>query len=343
MDLAAATLGDHLPDPTTGRKVSMSARFREFVELGVATERVGLDGYHVGEHHFCDYVLSSPTPILAAVAERTTRIRLSTAVALLPNHDPVRIAEDYATVDQLSAGRVEVVAGRGVASELYLQYGQDPARSSELLSEAVELLRRLWTEESVTWSGTIRPPLDAVRLEPRPAQTPHPPIWISTSSEASVDRAVDLGVGMMIATVSTGSELPASLIARYRRRWADAGRDPQEARVALHVHGYVGAGTTAEAVERFAPHQVAYLTWVFNLLRAGKSLPPSHRDFAVPGAQAVCGSVSDVTAELTRRIEAAGGVDLLVIQCDQGGMPHAEAVDCLERFATEVAPRLPGR
>src|SRR6476620_5231530 len=147
LPLGLVTLGDHLPDPTTGVRVSEAERFREFVALGVLGEALGFSSYHVGEHHFSEYALSSPTPVLAAVAERTSAITLSTAVSLLPHHDPVRIAEDYATVDVLSGGRVELLAGRGVYRDHYRQFGQDVDASEAMLAEAVDLLRRLWTEE----------------------------------------------------------------------------------------------------------------------------------------------------------------------------------------------------
>ena len=340
MRIGVATLGDHLPDPNTGLRVSTTERFREFVELGVAAERLGYDAYHVGEHHFCEYVLSSPTPILAAVAERTASIRLSTAVALLPNHDPVRIAEDYATVDLISRGRVEVVGGRGVFNGLYEQYGQDHTQSAALLDEAVQLLVRLWTEEDVSWNGTIRPPLSGITLHPRPAQQPHPPVWISTSSVESVDRAVALGCGMMMATISTGIERQPELAERYRSGWAASGRNPADARIGLHIHGYIGDGTTVEARNRWGVHQRSYLQWVFDLVRPGLTLPPHLADLDDPQSQAVCGSVADVTDEVQRRLDAVGGVDLLLIQTDQGGLPYDDVIASLERFASKVVPAL---
>jgi hypothetical protein len=340
MRIGIATLGDHLPDPHTGLAVTPYERFREFVELDVHAEQLGFDTYHVGEHHFCEYVLSSPTPILAAVAERTRSIRLSTAVALLSNHDPVRIAEDYATVDQISNGRVELVGGRGVFNALYAQYGQDSAQSAALLDEAVRLLLRLWTEEHVSWSGTIRPPLHDVTVYPRPLQQPHPPVWISTSSEESVDRAVALGCGMMLATISTGVERQPELVRRYRDAWRSAGRDPQDARVGLHVHGFVGPDSTRAARDRWQPHQRSYLEWVFSLVRAGAVLPPHLADLDHPTSQAVCGSVDDVTEELRRRLNDIGGVDLLLMQTDQGGLPFDEVIASFERFASQVVPAL---
>ena len=208
MQIGLVTLGDWLPDPATGRRVSEAERFRQFVDLGVLAEELGFDTFHVGEHHFSEYALSAPCPVLTAVAERTHRVRLSTAVSLLGHHDPVSVAEDYATVDVLSGGRVELIAGRGVYQQHYRQFGQTWEDSEELLAEAVDLLRRLWTSESVTWSGRLRPPLDAVTVHPRPLQQPHPPIWLSASSSTSVARAVALGCPIAIPTISTGVDAP---------------------------------------------------------------------------------------------------------------------------------------
>jgi len=338
--LGSTTLGDHLPDPTTGVRAPLAQRVREFVDLGVLAEELGFEAHHVGEHHFCDYVLSSPAPVLAALAERTERIRLSTAVALLPHLDPVRVAEDYATVDVLSSGRVELVAGRGVFADHYAHFGQDASRGEAMLVEAVELLRRLWTEEDVHWRGTVRPPLAGVTVHPRPHSTPHPEIALSASSPASVDRAVALGCPIAVATISTGPELPAELARRYRERWAAAGRDPAGAKVMLHVHAYVGDGGGDAARDRWMPHQTSYLRWVLDQVRPGTPLPPAWTTAGTPASQAVCGSVDEVAAELARRIASMGGVDRLLVQSDQGGLPFAEVAASMERMATLVAPRI---
>ncbi len=341
MQLGLVTLGDWMPDPRTGVRITEAARFRQFVELGVVAEQLGFDTFHVGEHHFSEYALSSPTPVLAAVAERTTTLRLSTAVSLLAHHDPVRIAEDYATVDVLSGGRVELIAGRGVYQAHYLQFGQSWDDSEAILTEAVELLRRLWTEEHVSWSGSIRPPLRAVTTHPRPVQRPHPPLWLSASSSASVARAVELGCPIVVPTISTGVDLPAQLAAEYREGWARAGHDPNLGRIGLHVHCYVGDGTTEEAREEWRPHQVGYLRWVLDDVRSPDSpMPPFMATLGEPDSQAVCGDVDDVTVDITKRIAAMGGVDVLLIQSDQGALPWDRVLGSLERFAEHIAPEL---
>ena len=341
MQLGLVTLGDWLPDPATGRRVGEAERFRQFVELGVLAEELGFDTFHVGEHHFSDYALSAPCPVLSAVAERTARLRLSTAVSLLGHHDPVSVAEDYATVDVLSGGRVELIAGRGVYQQHYGQFGQSWEASEELLAEAVELLRRLWTTEAVTWSGRLRPPLDAVTVHPRPVQQPHPPIWLSASSASSVDRAVALGCPIAIPTISTGVDAPPVLAAQFRAQWAAAGRPTDAARVAMHVHCYVGAGTSEQARAFWLPYQTGYLRWVLDDVKGlGTPMPAFMSTLGEPVSQAVCGSAADVADALSARLAAMDGVDHLLVQTDQGGLPPAEVRASLERFVADVVPKL---
>jgi alkanesulfonate monooxygenase SsuD/methylene tetrahydromethanopterin reductase-like flavin-dependent oxidoreductase (luciferase family) len=341
MEIGLVSLGDWLPDPVTGRRISQVDRFRQIVELGVLADELGFVTFHVGEHHFSEYAVSSPAVMLAAIAERTTSVRLSTAVSLLPHHDAVRVAEDYATVDVLSSGRVEMIAGRGVYHEHYQHFGGSWDESDAMLSESVDLLRQLWSNERVSWRGTWRGPLDDVTVHPRPVQQPHPPVWLSASSLASVVRAVSLGCPIMIPTISTGVALPAELAAAYRRDWLLAGRDPADAHVGLHVHLHVGASTTAEARQFWAPYQESYLGWVLREIR-GKSgpLPATLLVGDDPAAQGVCADIDDTYAELARRCEAIGQVDRVLVQCDQGGLPAEETTAAIRRFATDVVPRL---
>jgi alkanesulfonate monooxygenase SsuD/methylene tetrahydromethanopterin reductase-like flavin-dependent oxidoreductase (luciferase family) len=339
LPIGLVSLGEALPEPHTGVTSSEAARLRQIVEYGVLADELGMRSFHVGEHHFGGYFLSSPTPVLAAIAERTSHVRLSTAVTLLPHHDPVRIAEDYATLDVLSGGRAEIIGGRGVDQSVYGQYGQDHAQSETLLVEAVELLRMLWTTEDVSWTGSLRPPLHGVTVRPRPVQ-PSLPLWLSASSCASAERAAVLGCPIVIPTVSTGVTLPVEIARTFRdgRRTPDL--DASDAQVLLHVHCYVGEGSTEAAIETWRPYQLGYIHWVFSTLRPGTPLPEPLRELGTPIAQAVCGSADRVADELNARIDAMGGVDGLLIQFDHGGLGADLGERSLRRFMSDVAPAL---
>jgi alkanesulfonate monooxygenase SsuD/methylene tetrahydromethanopterin reductase-like flavin-dependent oxidoreductase (luciferase family) len=225
-------LGDHLADPHTGYKSSHSARHRQIVELGVRAEQLGFDSVWLGEHHLCDYILSSPPVVLAAIGERTSRLRLGTGVTLLGSLDPVRAAEDYATLDVLSQGRVEVVTGRGILRRTYGDFGLDPSRSREIYDEHVELLLELWTREELHWRGRFRSPLEGITVKPLPHQKPHPPLWIGGgSSYDSVDLAARLGLRLMLPSVFAPPEAFAPHVERYRERYLAAGHDPARMQV----------------------------------------------------------------------------------------------------------------
>ena len=242
-------------------------------------------------------------------------------------------------MDVLSNGRLELIGGRGVYAQHYAQFGQDAERGEALLMEAVRLLKRLWTEENVTWEGTIRPPLHNVTVRPRPIQRPHPPIWLSASSTASIERAVALQCPIMIPTVSCRFETAASRAALYRKRWAEAGHDPALGKVGLHVHLHVAVGDSDAIRAHWKPYQLSYLRWVYDELRGPETpVPPTHQSFGLKDSQAVCGNVDFVIKDILRRFAEIGGADEFLIQCDQGGLPEAEVRACLELFAERVLP-----
>ncbi|MGB5757157.1 MAG: LLM class flavin-dependent oxidoreductase, partial [Acidimicrobiales bacterium] len=191
------SLGDLLPDPATGTTVSEAQRHRSLVDQAVQAERLGFTSIHLGEHHFSDYMLSAPPVVLAAIGERTTTLRLSTAVTLAGNLDPVRVAEDYATVDVLSGGRVEIVAGRGsLFTKTYQGFGHDVETARQRYDESVNLLVRLLREEDVTWDGSFRTPLQRHTTRPRPAG--QMPVWIGAGSKESATLAADIGGRLML-------------------------------------------------------------------------------------------------------------------------------------------------
>jgi alkanesulfonate monooxygenase SsuD/methylene tetrahydromethanopterin reductase-like flavin-dependent oxidoreductase (luciferase family) len=341
MEFGLMSLGDHLPDPATGRRAATQAeRFREIVDYLVMAERLGFDAVHLGEHHFSHYIVSAPQMVLASVAEHTKKLKLSTGVTLLPHHDPLRIAEDFATLDVLSNGRAEVVIGRGVFPHTYKHMGQDIEQSRAMTDEGLDLLRLLWTGENVSWKGTFRAPLENVTQQPRPVQQPHPDIYLSGSSPDAVDMAARKGLPIAIAVVSTGFANMRDLIARYREQYRASGNDLANMKVAVSFHCHVDRDG-AKARAYFGPHQFGYLNWVLSEIGVpGRQFPPTHTTLGNPDSIAIAGSPAQVIDDMSRWIEAAGGVDRLIIQSDQGGMPAARVRASVELFAAEVMPVL---
>jgi alkanesulfonate monooxygenase SsuD/methylene tetrahydromethanopterin reductase-like flavin-dependent oxidoreductase (luciferase family) len=173
MELGRLTLGDHRADPATGIRTSEAEKHKELLDCLDFAAPAGFDSVMVGEHHFSDFILSVPQVFLAWVGARHPNLRLASGVTLLPHHDPVRVAEDFATLDVVSGGRAELWVGKGVEPYVYRQFGQDAEKALAMQDEGLRLLVKLWTEKNVTWSGEFRPPLDDVTLKPRPVQTPH--------------------------------------------------------------------------------------------------------------------------------------------------------------------------
>ncbi|RIK99301.1 MAG: hypothetical protein DCC71_20380 [Proteobacteria bacterium] len=343
LEIGLLSLGDCLADPTSGARPTPAERHRAILEEAVLSESVGFDSVWLGEHHFCDYVLASPPVLLAAIAARTRRIRLGTAVTLLANLDPVRVAEDYATVDAISDGRVELVAGRGILVDAYEAFGQKTDESRERFRENLALLRRLWSETEVRWSGRFRAPLDAVTVEPRPVQRPHPPIWVGGgSSPHSVDLAAELGLPLMLPSVLAPALDFRPLVERYRSRWQAAGHDPAAARVGCCHHVHVGA-STQEARERWRPYYLNYLAFVDRVwsrreLVHAKAKVELDYDRLLAGV-AICGSPAEVADRIAAARDALG-LDVHLSMFDLGGLPPAAVAESVERFAAEVIPQL---
>ncbi len=334
-------LGDHLPDPHTGRRSSQRDHHRRIVDLAVFAERAGLDSVWLGEHHFCDYILSAPPVVLAAIAERTQRLRLGTAVTLLASLDPVRAAEDYATVDLLSDGRLELCVGRGILPNAYALFGHAPEDSRVLHQENLELLLQLWSGDEVDWEGRGRAPLRGVRVEPHPLQRPHPPVWVGGgTSQVSIDLAARLGLRLMLPSVLAAPETFAPLVDRYRERYAAAGHDPAGMRVGACSHVHVGKDS-AQARRRWEPYHMGYLGWVVELTRwAGTEFPggmPSYEDLLA--GPSICGGPDEV-AERLGQLHERLGLDIHLAMFDHGGIPDAELEETLELFATRVLPQL---
>jgi alkanesulfonate monooxygenase SsuD/methylene tetrahydromethanopterin reductase-like flavin-dependent oxidoreductase (luciferase family) len=328
IDVYLLILGDHLPDPHTGRAVGEAERIRAVVEQAVVAEEAGFTGVAIGEHHFTRYIVSAPELVLAAVAARTSTLRLSTGVTLLAHRDPVLVAEEVATLDVLSRGRAELIVARGVSRQTNAAFG---VRSDDLrprFEENLRLLLRLLEERDVTWHGEFRSPLIDVTTTPRPVQTPRPVVWTGSGSAVSADLAAELDLPLMLPSTLRDPEAHRDVVLRYRAAGGS--------RVALPSHVYV-APTSGEARERWRPHLSAYADFAQPWRGQGAS---TEVDRLMEGA-AVCGDPVEV-AERLNGLTRLLGLDAHLVVVDIGGLPLAEVVDTIRLFGREVLPRLTG-
>ena len=342
MDVGLLTLGDLVTDPVTGVRRSHAERHRNLVEQAVLAEAAGFRSVHLGEHHFCDYILSSPAVVLAAIAERTTTLRLSTGVALSVNNDAVRLAEDYATVDVLSNGRVEPCVGRGTFfPHTFDGFGQDPRQAQDMFAENVEILVRAWESETIDWSGQIRTPLRALTVMPRPVQKPRPPIWAGVGASAeSIDLAARLGLWIMLPTVFGTIDMFRRAVDLYDERWQHYGHDAAGKRVGCCSHAFVHR-QSATARSIWEPRYRAYIEWVNELQRVssgGRSSGLGGFDFdALTSNTALCGSPAEVVDRMGT-IRNALRLDTQLLMFDMGGMPDAELFDAIHLTGTDIIP-----
>ncbi len=313
---------------------SPEQRLRELVEEAELADQAGLDVFGVGEHHRPDYAVSAPAVVLGALALRTKRIRLTSAVSVLSSDDPVRVFEQFATVDLLSGGRAEVMAGRGSFIESFPLFGYDLRLYDELFAEKLELLLELREREVVSWSGRLRPPIDGRGVYPRPVQSPLP-VWIAVGgTPQSAVRAGALGLPMALAIIGGQPERFAPFARLHRAAAEEAGR-PRPA-LGINSHTYVAA-SSQQAADEFYPHYAAMMNRIGHE-RGWSGL--SRRDYdALRGLHGalVVGSVQEVVEKILFQHEVFGH-DRFLAQISLGTLPHAQALRAIELLGGEVAP-----
>jgi alkanesulfonate monooxygenase SsuD/methylene tetrahydromethanopterin reductase-like flavin-dependent oxidoreductase (luciferase family) len=342
MRIGWATMGDLIADPVTGRLLTQGERHRMIVEGAVHAEAAGFVSASVGEHHFCDYIFSSPPVLLAAIAERTTTLRVGTAVALGTNNDPIRMAEQYATLDLLSDGRVDLVLGRGNLYEhTFTAFGQDPASSKPRYRENVKLVVEALHHTQLDWQGEFRTPFQNFTTQPRPQQSPFP-VWIGGgSSMDSAEFAAEQGLPLMLPGVFGRPSMFAPLADRYRELWAELGHPPERCKVGAIAHTYV-APTSQDARAKFEPRMTAYFDWLRDLIDLSS---PSMSGFVgtfdfdvfTTRGPSVCGSPEQVIERMEEWRDAVGLTDYLFM-CDQGGQPPEELFETLALAGETVIP-----
>ncbi len=336
MELGLYTFGDLTPDPETGR-TSPGARLRELIEEIVLADQVGLDVFGVGEHHRPDFAVSAPAVVLAAAAERTTRIRLTSAVSVISSDDPVRVFQQFATLDLLSGGRAEIMAGRGSFIESFPLFGCSLDDYDDLFAEHLELLLLLREAEVVTWTGGHRAAIDGRGVYPRPAQDLLP-VWIAVGgTPESVVRAGMLGLPMALAIIGGLPERFAPFAELFRRTARSAGHDPLPA-LSINSHGYIADTSQAAADEAYPP-----LATMMNRIARERGFALMDRGAfeasrALRGANFV-GSPSEIAEKILWQHELFAHQRFLV-QMIGGGMPHARLMRSIELFGTKTAPEV---
>lgn len=333
MELGIYSFGEL--SPTRERTGSSGARARigEIIELAELAEQGGLDVFALGEHHRHDFTVSAPEVVLAAVAGVTSRIRLASGVTVLSSQDPVRVFEQFATLDLVSNGRAEIFAGRGAFTESFPLFGYDLGDYDALFQEKIDLLLRLREQPSVTWQGKFRPFLQGAEITPRPVQELLP-VWIAVGgTPASAVRAGLLGLPMVMGFFA-GPEHFVPLVELYRRAATEAGHDATGLRLAVSGHIYVGK-TSQTAREDFFPHYARYLSGVGG--RLGAYTRATYDQWLAHGLPV--GSPQQVIDAIMRRVELLG-IDRFVGQIDVGDLPVSMSHESLELYMTEVAPVL---
>jgi probable LLM family oxidoreductase len=333
VELGVYTFGERTPDPS-GHTQTREQRLRDLLEEIELADQVGLDVFGVGEHHRPEFVVSAPAVVLAAAASRTRRIRLTSAVTVLSSDDPVRVFQDFATLDLISGGRAEIMAGRGSFIESFPLFGYDLDDYDELFAEKLELLLRIREGESVTWEGRHRPAIPGLAVHPRPVQDPLP-VWVAVGgTPQSVVRAGALGLPMALAIIGGLPERFAPLAELHRRAAIEAGFEPPP--MSINSHGFIAADSRRAVDEAFPAHKR-----VMDAIGRERGWPPMTRQqfeaSTTPRGANLVGSPAEVAEKILFQHEIFGHARTL-IQFSVGTLPHASIMRSIELLGTEVAP-----
>ena len=336
MEIGISTFVETTPNVETGEVISHAQRIREVVEEIVLADQVGLDIFGVGEHHREDYACSSPAVLLSAAASQTKRIRLTSAVTVLSSADPVRVFQDFATVDAISNGRAEIMAGRGSFIESFPLFGNDLDDYDELFNEKLDLLLKIRASEKVTWNGKHRPAIPNRGVYPRPVQDSIP-VWIASGgTPESTVRAGSLGLPLVLAIIG-GSPLHFEPLVRlYKRTAARAGHNPSQLAVASHSHGFV-AESDEEAAEKFFPSTQQAMSKLGRERGWGPYSRSTYDDARTLEGALYVGSPKTV-AEKIIHLRKNVGITRFMLHCPVGTMPHEDVMKSIELLGKEVAP-----
>ena len=337
MQIGVDSFGAIISDPSTGLSLNPVQRLENLLEEIVLADKVGLDVFGVGEHHRKEFVDSAPTVILAAAATRTKNIRLSSAVTVLSAADPVRVFQEFATLDLISHGRAEIVAGRGSSIEAFPLFGFDLDDYDSLFSEKLDLLLQIREQTHVHWTGQHRPTLTGQAIYPRPLQKPLP-IWVGVGgTPASFMRAGTLGLPLMVAIIGGEFKRFRPLIDLYREAGRRAGHSADKLSVGLHAIGFLG-DTSEQAAEDFYPGYAH----TFTEIGKERGWPPATRaqfdSVRGPKGALLVGDARTVAQKVLYANQALGGISRITFQMGVSALPHQKMLRSIELLGTHVAP-----
>jgi probable LLM family oxidoreductase len=337
IELGVGSFVELTPDPVTGALLPAAERVRRLLEEVERAEHVGLHSFGIGEHHRADYVSSAPTVLLGAAAARTRRIRLASAVSVLSSEDPVRLFQQFATVDLIANGRAEIMVGRGSFIESFPLFGLSLDDYDALFAEKLDLLLRIRAGNPVRWSGRFRPALTGQSIYPRPVQDPLP-IWLGVGgTPGSFARAGLLGLPLMLGIIGGEFHRFRPLVDLYRESWRRAGHPAEALRVGVHTIGFL-ADSSEQAADEVFP---AYAQQ-FSRIGSERGWPPVTRaQFDAgrsPRGSLVVGSAQAVAEKILAMDAALGGLDRFEIQLTPGTMPQEKVLHAIDLLGTQVAP-----
>ncbi|MDQ0252714.1 putative LLM family oxidoreductase [Evansella vedderi] len=338
MEIGLYTLGDIGQDPLTGETISAGLRIKEIIKAAQLADEAGLDVFGVGEHHRLDYATSAVPVVLAAIAQITNRIKLTSSTTVLSTVDPVRLFEDFATLDLLSNGRAEIITGRGAFIESFPLFGFDINNYDELFSENLHLFLKLNENKRVTWDGQFRSSLRNAEIAPRPLQNSLP-LWVGVGgTPESAERAGRVGVGMAMAILGGDPVRFKRLVDLYRKAGIEAGHNSENLKIGVTAHGYISK-TTQQAKDEFYPYYSNYWSYV-NRQRGMTGRTISRADFeymTAPNTGLFVGSPQQIVEKILQQYEHFGHQRFMA-QMDIGGLPFKKVAESIELFATKVAP-----
>jgi probable LLM family oxidoreductase len=336
MELGIYTFAELAPDPVTGEQITASQRLHHLMEEIELADQIGLDVFGVGEHHRPDFVVSSPAVVLAAAAVKTKKIKLTSAVTVLSSDDPVRVYQDFATVDLLSNGRAEIMAGRGSFIESFPLFGYDLEDYDVLFEEKLHLLMKLQESEKITWKGHHRPELKNLGIYPRSFRDKMP-IWIAVGgTPQSAVRAGALGLPMAIAIIGGTPDRFVPFARLYRETARNTGKDPAKLQLSINSHGFI-AEDSQQALNDYYP---PYAQVMGKIGRERGWSPPSREHFEAecsPHGALFVGSPQQIIDKILYEYELFKHQRFL-IQFSVGTMPHEKIMKSIELFGTKVAP-----